>query len=188
MKAATETLFADACRPDAMNGVCRQRGGESCAFDGAMIVLGCIADAAHLVHGPIACLGNSWESRGTHTTKGELHRRAYTTDLGELDIVYGAAEKLRKAIRETAADSRPRAIFVYATCVAGMIGEDIHAACREAEAELGLPVIPVDAPLVDAWLRYTADETLPFPSYAAVPLAGNDGAGHGAIHEQCSVC
>jgi nitrogenase molybdenum-cofactor synthesis protein NifE len=146
MPATTERLFTDACRPDAMNGVCRQRGGESCAFDGAMIVLGCIADAAHLVHGPIACLGNSWESRGTRTTKGELHRRAYTTDLSELDIVYGAAEKLRKAIRETARDASPRAIFVYATCVTGMIGEDIHAACREAEAEIGLPVIPVDAP------------------------------------------
>jgi len=129
-----------------MNGVCRQRGGESCAFDGAMIVLGCIADAAHLVHGPIACLGNSWESRGTITTKGELHRRAYTTDLSELDIVYGAADKLRTAIRETARDAKPRAIFVYATCVTGMIGEDIHATCREAEAELGLPVISVDAP------------------------------------------
>ncbi len=146
MTATTERLFTDACRPDAMNGVCRQRGGESCAFDGAMIVLGCIADAAHLVHGPIACLGNSWESRGTRTTKGELHRRAYTTDLSELDIVYGAAAKLRAAIRETARDARPRAIFVYATCVTGMIGEDIHAACREAEAELGLPVLPVDAP------------------------------------------
>ncbi len=146
MPATTERLFTDACRPDAMNGVCRQRGGESCAFDGAMIVLGCIADAAHLVHGPIACLGNSWESRGTITTKGELHRRAYTTDLTELDIVYGAAEKLRAALRETAHHARPRAIFVYATCVTGMIGEDIHASCREAEAEMGLPVIPVDAP------------------------------------------
>lgn len=146
MPATTERLFTDACRPDAMNGVCRQRGGESCAFDGAMIVLGCIADAAHLVHGPIACLGNSWESRGTLTTKGELHRRAYTTDLSELDIVYGAVEKLRAAIRETARDANPRAIFVYATCVTGMIGEDVHAACREAETELGIPVIPVDAP------------------------------------------
>jgi nitrogenase molybdenum-cofactor synthesis protein NifE len=146
MPAATDRLHADACRPDAMNGVCRQRGGESCAFDGAMIVLGCIADAAHLVHGPIACLGNSWESRGTRTTQGELHRRAFTTDLSELDIVYGAADKLRTAIRETARDANPRAIFVYATCVTGMIGEDIQAACREAEAELEIPVIPVDAP------------------------------------------
>jgi nitrogenase molybdenum-cofactor synthesis protein NifE len=146
MPATTDRLHADACRPDAMNGVCRRRGGESCAFDGAMIVLGCIADAAHLVHGPIACLGNSWESRGTRTTKGELHRRAFTTDLSELDIVYGAAEKLRAAIRETARDTNPRAIFVYATCVTGMIGEDIHASCREAAAELEIPVIPVDSP------------------------------------------
>jgi nitrogenase molybdenum-cofactor synthesis protein NifE len=146
MPAATDRLFADACRPDALQGVCRQRGGESCAFDGAMIVLGCIADAAHLVHGPIACLGNSWESRGTVTTRGDLHRRAFTTDLTELDIVYGAGDKLRAAIRETAREARPRAVFVYATCVSGMIGEDVTAACREAAADLGLPVIPVDAP------------------------------------------
>jgi hypothetical protein len=106
--------------------VCRQRGGESCAFDGAMIVLGCIADAAHLVHGPIACLGNSWESRGTVTTKGELHRRAYTTDLSELDIVYGPAGNCGGDPRNRA--TPPRAIL-SATCVTGMIG-DIHAACR----------------------------------------------------------
>lgn len=29
-----------------------------CAFDGAMIALVPITDAAHLVHGPIACAGN----------------------------------------------------------------------------------------------------------------------------------
>ncbi|HEY5999116.1 MAG TPA: nitrogenase iron-molybdenum cofactor biosynthesis protein NifN [bacterium] len=137
---------AHACRPNPLEGVCRQRGGESCAYDGAMIVLGCIADAAHLVHGPIACLGNSWESRGTVTRRGELHRRAYTTDLDELDIVYGAADKLRRAILAVAADASPRAIFVYATCVTGMTGEDVGAACRDAEAQLGLPVIPVEAP------------------------------------------
>jgi len=72
-----------------MNGVCRQRGGESCAFDGAMIVLGCIADAAHLVARADRLPGQLLESRGTVTTKGELHRRAYTTDLSELNIVYG---------------------------------------------------------------------------------------------------
>ncbi|NJK53372.1 MAG: nitrogenase iron-molybdenum cofactor biosynthesis protein NifE, partial [Leptolyngbyaceae cyanobacterium SU_3_3] len=36
-----------------------------CAFDGAMIALVPITDAAHLVHGPIACAGNSWGSRGS---------------------------------------------------------------------------------------------------------------------------
>ncbi len=32
-----------------------------CAFDGAKIALQPITDAAHLVHGPIACEGNSWD-------------------------------------------------------------------------------------------------------------------------------
>lgn len=34
-----------------------------CAFDGAKIALQPIADVAHLVHGPIACEGNSWDNR-----------------------------------------------------------------------------------------------------------------------------
>lgn len=138
--------FDHACKPGSADGVCRVRGGESCAFDGAMIVLQCIADAAHLVHGPIACLGNSWEGRGTVSDRGNLHRRSYTTDLNELDIIYGAEERLRLAIHRTARDARPAAIFVYATCVTGLIGEDLGAVCRTASSELGLPVIPVDAP------------------------------------------
>lgn len=146
MSTKTDRFFEHSCRPDSAAGVCRSRGGESCAFDGAMIVLQCIADAAHLVHGPIACLGNSWESRGTVSDKGVLHRRSYTTDLSEMDIVYGAEEKLLEAIRMAKEDSGARAVFVYATCVSGLTGEDISAVCRVAASELGIRVIPVDAP------------------------------------------
>ncbi|MBI5695493.1 MAG: nitrogenase iron-molybdenum cofactor biosynthesis protein NifE [Nitrospirae bacterium] len=146
MLSTPDRLFEHSCSPTSADGVCRSRGGESCAFDGAMIVLQCIADAAHLVHGPIACSGNSWESRGTVSDKGVLHKRAYTTDLGELDIVYGAEEKLVDAICATAKDSGASAVFVYSTCVTGLTGEDMDAACREAEASLGIRVIPVHAP------------------------------------------
>lgn len=146
MSAKIDRHYEHSCRPDPAEGVCRSRGGESCAFDGAMIVLGCIADAAHLVHGPIACLGNSWESRGTVSDKGILHKRAYATDLAELDVVYGATEKLAAAIRATAHDSGAKAVFVYSTCVTGLIGEDIDGVCRTAGEELGIPVIPVHAP------------------------------------------
>src|SRR5512143_2138138 len=124
MVSKVEKFFEHSCRPDSMAGVCRSRGGESCAFDGAMIVLGCIADAAHLVHGPIACCGNSWESRGTVSDKGILHKKAYTTDVTELDIVYGAEGKLFDAIRETVKDSGAEEVFVYSTCVTGLTGED----------------------------------------------------------------
>ncbi len=132
--------------PSGGDKICRSRGGESCAFDGAMIVLQPIADAAHLVHGPIACCGNSWEGRGTLSTKGTLHRRGFTTDIGEMDIVYGSEKKLLAAIRQTYETVKPKAIFVHATCVSGLIGENINAVCKEAEVELGIRVIPVNAP------------------------------------------
>jgi len=146
MVTAIDKLTADGCATDDRNKVCRSRGGESCAFDGAMIVLQPIADTAHIVHGPIACCGNSWEGRGTLSSRGDLHRRGFTTDMGEIDIVYGAEKKLHDAIMRTHQAVQPKAIFVHATCVSGLIGEDIEAVCRTAEAELGIRVIAVSAP------------------------------------------
>jgi nitrogenase molybdenum-cofactor synthesis protein NifE len=141
-----DKLTEQGCSSEKKDKVCRSRGGESCAFDGAMIVLQPIADTAHIVHGPIACCGNSWEGRGTLSSRGNLHRMGFTTDLSELDIIYGAERKLYAAIIKAAQTVNPRAIFVHATCVSGMVGEDIEAVCRDAGEKLGIPVIPVNAP------------------------------------------
>lgn len=146
MVTTIDKLTADGCSTDDKHKVCRSRGGESCAFDGAMIVLQPIADTAHIVHGPIACCGNTWEGRGALTSKGELHAMGFTTDMGEIDIVYGSEDKLFNAIVTTHKAVSPKAIFVYSTCVSGLIGEDIEAVCKKAEAELGIRVIPVIAP------------------------------------------
>ncbi len=141
-----DRLTEQGCSTEKQDKVCRSRGGESCAFDGAMIVLQPIADAAHIVHGPIACCGNSWEGRGTLSTQGDLHRRGFTTDMTALDVVYGSEEKLVRAVHETVQRVAPEAVFVYATCVSGLIGEDLDAVCRRCGADLGIPVIPVHAP------------------------------------------
>ncbi len=141
-----DKLLEAGCRSEAKHKVCRSRGGESCAFDGAAIVLMPIADAAHVVHGPIVCAGNAWEGRGVHSTAGDFHRRGFTTDLGELDIVYGGEAKLAATVREVVRREAPAAVFVYATCVTGLIGEDIDKVCRELSAELWLPVVPVHSP------------------------------------------
>jgi nitrogenase molybdenum-cofactor synthesis protein NifE len=146
MVSTIDKLTTDGCATDDRHKVCRSRGGESCAFDGAMIVLQPIADTAHIVHGPIACCGNTWEGRGTLSSKDELHTMGFTTDLGEIDIVYGSEEKLLGSIVRTHEAVRPKAIFVYATCVSGLTGEDIDAVCKRAENKLGIRVIPVNAP------------------------------------------
>ena len=146
MVSTIDKLTQDGCSTDDATKVCRARGGESCAFDGAMIVLQPIADTAHLVHGPIACCGNAWEGRGTRSSQGEFHTMGFTTDMGEIDIVYGSEEKLLNAIKRTYEAVKPKAIFVYSTCVSGLIGEDIEAVCKRAENEFDIRVIPVNAP------------------------------------------
>ena len=61
----------------AKGGCARSKPGATaggCTFDGAQITLFPIADVAHIVHGPIACAGDSWDNRGTRTTGAPLFR------------------------------------------------------------------------------------------------------------------
>ncbi len=128
-----------ACKQQAQPGAAQ--GG--CAFDGAMIALVPITDAAHLVHGPIACSGNSWGSRGSFSSGPMLYKMGFTTDLSENDVIFGGEKRLYKAIGEIAKRYNPAAVFVYATCVTALIGDDIDAVCKVAAKKIGLPVIPV---------------------------------------------
>ena len=57
-------------------------------------------------------------------------------------MIFGGEKKLAAAIRELADKYHPPAIFVYSTCIVGVIGDDMRAVCKAAE-ELGIPVIPV---------------------------------------------
>lgn len=117
-----------------------------CCFDGAKIALQPITDVVHLVHGPIACEGNSWDTRNSHSTGGDLYRLGFTTDMQNLDIINGGEKKLYKAIRQAIAKHKPAAVFVYQTCVGALIGDDIEAVCKAATERLGTPVVPINAP------------------------------------------
>ncbi|WP_320818647.1 nitrogenase iron-molybdenum cofactor biosynthesis protein NifE [Thalassolituus sp.] len=117
-----------------------------CAFDGAQIALLPIADVAHVVHGPIACAGSSWDNRGTRSSGPALYRIGMTTDLTEQDIIMGRSEKrLFHAIKQALEDYNPPAVFVYNTCIPALIGDDVDAICKSAEERWGVPVVPVDA-------------------------------------------
>jgi nitrogenase molybdenum-iron protein alpha/beta subunit len=117
-----------------------------CAFDGAKIALQPIVDVAHLVHGPIACEGNSWDNRHSASSGSQLYRTGFTTDINELDVVYGGEKRLFKSVREIIEKYNPPAVFVYQTCVTALIGDDIEAVCKRASEKFGKPVIPVNSP------------------------------------------
>lgn len=117
-----------------------------CAFDGAKIALQPITDCIHLVHGPIACEGNGWDNRHAKSSGPETYRIGATTDMTDLDVVYGGEKKLYRAIKEAVARFDPPAVFVYQTCVPAMIGDDIVKVCEVASEKLGKPIIPVNSP------------------------------------------
>jgi nitrogenase molybdenum-cofactor synthesis protein NifE len=116
-----------------------------CCFDGARNALLPIADAAHIVHGPIGCAGSSWDNRGTRSSGADIYRIGMTTDLTEMDVILGRGEKrLYRAIRQAVETYKPAAVFVYNTCVPGLQGDDIGAVTKAASEKFGVPVVPVD--------------------------------------------
>ncbi|WP_081972478.1 bifunctional nitrogenase iron-molybdenum cofactor biosynthesis protein NifEN [Leptolyngbya sp. KIOST-1] len=133
------------------NKVCQQQAKPGaaqggCAFDGASIALVPITDVAHLVHGPIACAGNSWGGRGSLSSGDTLYKMGFTTDLSENDIIFGGEKKLYKAIQDVQERYSPAAVFVYSTCVTALIGDDLEAVCKTATENFGLPVVPIQSP------------------------------------------
>jgi nitrogenase molybdenum-iron protein alpha chain len=118
---------------------------EGCAETMTYHVLG----AAVVSHAPVGCsvnvslhniLGRAVsEARGLPTHKVKM----ISSNIVEHDTIYGAAEKLRKAVLEADRRFAPRVIFIQASCASGIIGENIESVASEMEEKLGYPVIPV---------------------------------------------
>ncbi|WP_420133164.1 nitrogenase iron-molybdenum cofactor biosynthesis protein NifE [Rhodopseudomonas sp.] len=125
-----------------------QPGGAAggCAFDGAKIALQPIVDVAHLVHGPIACEGSSWDNRGVKSSGSKLYRTGFTTDMSENDVIFGGEKRLFRSIKEIIEKYDPPAVFVYQTCVPAMMGDDIVAVCKVAAEKFGKPCVPIISP------------------------------------------
>ncbi len=135
-----EQPFNIVCDKDSLAGAVSQR---ACVFCGSRVVLYPIADALHLVHGPIGCAVYTWDIRGALSSGPELHRLSFSTDLQELDVIFGGEKKLYAALIELIERHSPKAAFVYSTCIVGIIGDDLEAVAKKVEAETGIPVIPV---------------------------------------------
>lgn len=116
----------------------------------ALGVLSFITDAAIVQHSPAGCavtamqVSNSREQLASALHLDLSHSGYLCTDMNESDTVFGATDNLSCVIRETAQRYHPRAIFIGASCVSGVIGEDLASVARELSAELGIPVAPVN--------------------------------------------
>ena len=128
------------CEKHSIAGSVSQR---ACVFCGSRVVLYPIADALHLVHGPIGCASYTWDIRGSLSSESQLHRLCFSTDLQEKNVIFGGEKKLYKALCELIDRYKPNAAFVYATCIIGIIGDDMDAVCKRVSNEKNIPVLAV---------------------------------------------
>ena len=139
---AGESSAPISCGKKSAAGSVSQR---ACVFCGSRVVLYPISDALHLVHGPIGCAAYTWDIRGSLSSGPQLHRNSFSTDLQELNVIYGGEKKLYAALIELIDQYQPRAAFIYSTCIVGLIGDDVGAVSRRVAAEKGIPVLPVNS-------------------------------------------
>jgi len=135
-----EGVFDLTCDTKSLAGSVSQR---ACVFCGSRVVLYPIADALHLIHGPIGCASYTWDIRGALSSGPELHRMSFSTDLRERNIIFGGEKKLYASLVQLIDTYRPNAAFVYCTCIIGIIGDDIDSVCKRVTEEKGIPVLPV---------------------------------------------
>jgi nitrogenase molybdenum-iron protein alpha chain len=124
---------------------------SGCALNFYLAVrLNTIRDAAVIYHAPVGCSASSLGYR-------ELYRHVpvslgrpenydlhwITTNIQENDVVYGAGNKLRYAIREAERRYSPKAIFILTSCTSGVIGEDIEGAVSELQPYINARIVPV---------------------------------------------
>lgn len=111
--------------------------------------VGNIPDAILIEHSSIGC--SSMHPRFNLGYKMGLIRRGkkveniqiISTNLLERDMVFGANQKLKQSIQDAWVRFKPKAIFISSACTTAIIGEDIISVAKEAEEELGIPIIPL---------------------------------------------
>jgi nitrogenase molybdenum-iron protein alpha chain len=146
LKDENDEFTIPACNIATIPGDMTERG---CTYAGCRgVVGGPVKDVIQLQHGPIGCCYYPWDAR-PHVASGTSFHLAnvFSTDLREPNIVFGGEKKLFDSIVESSkAFPDAKAVFVYATCVAGLIGDDIEAVAKRASKVIGKPVIAFNCP------------------------------------------
>jgi len=107
-----------------------------------------IRDVAVIYHSPSGCMAVaadalSQESKINKKRGTSYNTKILSTDMNESDTIFGAPDALYDIIIETYRRYKPNAIFVAASCVSGIIGEDLDAVTANAADALPIPVAPL---------------------------------------------
>lgn len=113
---------------------------STCQLFGTIKALSTIKNAIILVHGPKGCVYHINYILGL---RGDRPSEIFSTCLDEHDVIFGAGEKLTRAITELDRTFHPDLLFVLSCCASEIIGEDVNAAV--AGASISSRAIAIDS-------------------------------------------
>lgn len=122
---------------------------SSCSSTCALGQLSGINDAAIVHHGPSGCaataigISSGYDLLATALGKDRDHFAYTCTDMTEADTILGAVDNLKDVIRETYNRYHPKVIFIGASCVSGVIGEDLDSVLDDLREEIDIPIAPI---------------------------------------------
>ena len=123
--------------------------GALCVFQSAGERLMSIRDGVVITHAPVGCGIGLYGYREIFNNIPEKFGRppidlhSINTNLTEIDIVHGGAEKLKKTILEAEKRHNPRSIFILNSCASGIMGDDIEGIVDNIQPEINARIVPV---------------------------------------------
>ncbi len=143
-KLATRRL--QCCQPDSER---RFTQNSICLLLPALGTMNSIPNSVVLMHGGLGCGsschgGNAGVRSGNNQRWGVVKDGTWlSTGLTEADVISGGEPKLAAAILAADRRYRPAVIFVVASCVPGIIGDDVDGVVEQVQPEVQAKLLPV---------------------------------------------
>lgn len=109
-----------------------------------------VKNSATIVHGPAGCIAsafgiNAYAGKGysSRIEGAKTEIKWYTTNLAENEVIRGGEDKLVSAIENVDSMINPEVIFVFTSCVAGIIGDDVISIARKLQPKIKAKIVPV---------------------------------------------
>jgi len=124
---------------------CANQYGVDCKMFGAYCCLSEIKNTIPLLHGPVGCAFFPKLLPTDAIRQQVLGIKAQPsfpcTDLDEHDLIYGGADKLRKALIDVDRYYHPDLIGIVLSCPAGIIGEDLEEVVGEVKDKVTAKIV-----------------------------------------------
>lgn len=125
----------------------------SCSMPGVWRAVAYCDGVVVILHSPRACahiartmdINTHYRSLGDGRIETRASVPLLSSQLEGKHSIFGGVDRLNKCIDYAVEKYLPKCLVIGNSCVAGVIGDDVEAVAKEAEAEYHIPVITVDS-------------------------------------------